>query len=106
MEDELEFTTNGNIQTIKLVAWGQNANYIVGNQHVSSISGPFKIVADSLETTVWTNERPYVIYGYALINSYGTLKIEAGTHVYVHGNGGIISWSDGQLVVEGTKKLQ
>lgn len=104
VEDELEFTTNGNIQTIKLVAWGQNANYIVGNQHVSSINGPFKIVADSLETTVWTNERPYVIYGYALINSYGTLKIEAGTHVYVHGNGGIISWSDGQLVVEGTKE--
>ena len=102
VEDELQFTTNGNTQTVKLMAWGQNANYIVGDQHVSAISGPFNIVADSLETTVWTNERPYVIYGYALINSYGTLKIEPGTHVYVHGNGGIISWSDGQLIIEGT----
>lgn len=102
VEDELEFSVNGNRQTVKLLAWGQNANYVVGNQHVSSINGAFNIVADSLETTVWTNERPYVIYGYALINSYGTLKIEPGTHVYVHGNGGIISWSDGQLIIEGT----
>lgn len=102
VEDELEFVTNGNLQKVKLMAWGQNANYIVGNQHVSSINGAFKIVADSLQTTVWTNERPYVIYGYALIDSYGTLRIEPGTHIYVHGGGGIISWSDGQLIVNGT----
>ena len=102
VEDELEFVTNGNTQTIKLMAWGQNAHYIVGDQHVSSINGAFKIVADSLETTIWTNERPYVIYGYALINSYGTLRIEEGTHIYVHEGGGILSWSDGQLIVQGT----
>lgn len=102
VEDELEFVTNGNTQTVKLIAWGQNANYIIGDQHVSAITGAFKIVADSLETTVWTNERPYVIYGYALVNSYGTLRIEPGTHIHVHADGGIISWSDGQLIIEGT----
>ena len=104
VEDDLEFVTNGNTQTIKLLAWGQNANYIVADKIVilGDTPYPYHIVADSLQTTVWTNERPYVIYGYALINSYGTLKIEKGTHVYCHQGGGIFSWSDGQLIINGT----
>ena len=104
VEDELEFVTNGNTQTVKLLAWGQNANYIVADKVVILGETPYHyhIVADSLETTVWTSERPYVIYGYALINSYGTLKIEKGTHIYCHQGGGILSWSDGQLVIDGT----
>ena len=104
VEDELEFITNSNTQTVKLLAWGQNANYIVADKLVN-IGGepyPYHIVADSLQTTVWTKERPYVIYGYALINSYGTLKIEEGTHIYCHQGSGIFSWSDGQLIIEGT----
>ena len=104
VEDELEFVTNGNTQTIKLLAWGQNANYIVADKVVNIGGEPYHyhIVADSLETTIWTSERPYVIYGYALINSYGTLKIEKGTQVYCHQGGGILSWSDGQLIIDGT----
>ena len=102
VEDELEFMTNGNTQRIKLLAWGQNAIYIVGDKETSAIQGKYKIVADSLQTTIWTPERPYVIYGYALINSYGTLRIEAGTKVYCHQGSGIISWSDGQLIIDGT----
>ncbi len=104
VEDELEFVTNGNTQTIKLLAWGQNANYIVADKVVNIGGEPYHyhIVADSLETTTWTSERPYVIYGYALINSYGTLKIEKGTQIYCHQGGGILSWSDGQLIIDGT----
>ena len=102
VEDELEFVTNGNTQTVKLLAWGQNANYIIGDKVTSAIQGKYTIVADSLQTTIWTNERPYVIYGCALINSYGTLKIEAGTKVYCHQGSGILSWSDGQLIINGT----
>lgn len=104
VEDELEFVTNGNTQTVKLLAWGQNANYIVADK-VVIIGGepyPYHIVADSLQTTVWTKEKPYVVYGYALINSYGTLRIEEGTRIYCHQNGGILSWSDGQLIIDGT----
>ncbi len=104
VEDELEFVTNGNTQTIKLLAWGQNANYIVADKMVTlgGVPYPYHIVADSLQTTVWTNERPYVIYGWALINSYGTLRIEAGTRIHCHQGGGILSWSDGQLIIDGT----
>ncbi len=105
VEDELEFVTNGNTQTIKLMAWGQNAHYIVADKVITLGDTPYKytIVADSLETTVWTNELPYVIYGYALINSYGTLRIEEGTRVYCHQGSGIFSWSDGQLIIDGSE---
>ena len=104
VEDELEFITNGNKQTVKLLAWGQNANYIVADKvvYIGNEPYPYHIVADSLQTTVWTKERPYVVYGYALINSYGTLRIEEGTRIYCHQNGGILSWSDGQLIIDGT----
>ena len=101
IEDSILFVTNGNQQMIKLVAWGQNARYIVADRHINGFP-PFKIIADSLETTHWTNELPYVVYGYALINSYGTLHIHEGTHIYVHDGGGLWSWSDGQLIIEGT----
>ncbi len=104
VEDELEFVTNGNTQVVKLLSWGQNANYIVADKvvNIGGVPYPYHVVADSLETTVWTSERPYVIYGYALINSYGTLKIEAGAQVYCHQGSGIFSWSDGQLIIDGT----
>ncbi|MBP5573682.1 MAG: hypothetical protein J6X40_05895 [Bacteroidales bacterium] len=102
VEDSLLFVTNGNVQQIKLVAWGQNARYIVGDQTVSVLRYPYTIVADSLETSHWTNELPYVIYGYALINSWGTLHIHEGTHIHIHDKSGIVSWSEGQLIVEGT----
>ena len=102
VEDSVLFVTNGNRQMIHLVAWGQNAHYIVADQSIPSLRYPFKIVADSLETTHWMNDKPYVVYGYALINSYGTLYIHEGAHVYFHDKSGILSWSDGQLVVEGS----
>ncbi len=101
VEDELSFLTNGNNQTVKLVAWGQDANYIIADQQVGNFP-KFKIVADSLETVVWTAGKPYVIYGYALINSYGTLLIEAGTKVHFHDKSGLWAYVDGVLKVEGT----
>lgn len=101
IEDDIVFNTNTNEQKIKLVAWGQDAIYIVADQYVSGFP-KFKIIADSLQTTVWTAERPYVVYGYALINSYGTLLIEEGTRVYFHDNSGLWSYSEGQLIVNGT----
>lgn len=101
VEDDLLFETNNNLQSVKLVAWGQDAVYILADQFIKGFP-PFKIVADSLETAIWTAEKPYVIYGYALINSYGTLRIEAGSRVHFHDKSGLWSYSEGQLIVAGT----
>ena len=102
VEDDLRFLTNGNEQTVKLEAWGQNAHYIVADTYTPGFP-EYKIIADSLETVHWTNERPYVIYGYAVINSYGTLIIDPGTKVYFHANSGLWAYADGLLKVIGTQ---
>ena len=54
VEDELEFITNGNTQIVKLLAWGQNANYIVADKviNIGGVPYHYHIVADSLQTTV------------------------------------------------------
>lgn len=101
VEDDIRFLTNGNDQSIKLLAWGQDANYIVADTYVQGLP-PYKIVADSLQTVIWTSEKPYVIYGYAVINSYGKLIIEEGTRVYFHEGAGLWSYVDGELNVLGT----
>lgn len=102
VEDELTFFTNGNEQQVKLVAWGQDAHYIVADTYTAGFP-KYKVVADSLEEVHWTNDRPYVIYGYAVINSYGSLIIDAGARIYFHDGGGLWAYSDGQLQVLGTQ---
>jgi len=105
VEDSIMFLTNGNEQKVQLVAWGQNANYILADTYTPGFP-PYKIVADSLETVHWTSEKPYVIYGYAVINSYGELIIEEGTQVYFHKDGGLWAYVDGVLKVKGTQENQ
>lgn len=101
VEDKIIFETNGNRQVVNLTAYGQNAIYIVADQIISGYP-KFKIVADSLQVVHWTSERPYVIYGYATIDSYGTLVIEEGARIYLHNGSGIWAYSEGQLIVEGS----
>ena len=101
VEDKLIFETNKNKQEVSLTAYGQNATYIIADTKIGNFP-KFKIIADSLQEVHWTSERPYVVYGYALINSYGTLVIEEGTQVHFHSGGGLWAYSEGQLRVEGT----
>lgn len=101
VEDKIIFETNKNSQSVSLTAYGQNANYIIANQEIKGFP-KFKIIADSLQEVHWTAEKPYVIYGYALIDSYGTLIIEPGTQIHFHDGGGLWAYSEGQLRVEGT----
>ena len=101
VEDKIIFETNQNRQVVSLTAYGQNANYIIADQEIKGFP-KFKIIADSLQEVHWTAERPYVVYGYALINSYGTLVIEPGTQIHFHDGSGLWAYSEGQLRVEGT----
>lgn len=103
VEDDLVFLTNGNEQRIKLVAWGQDAHYILADTQIGRFP-KFKIVADSNETVLWTAGKPYVVYGYALINSYGTLIIEEGARIHFHDKSGLWAYVDGVLKVRGSQE--
>ncbi|MBO7495329.1 MAG: right-handed parallel beta-helix repeat-containing protein [Salinivirgaceae bacterium] len=84
--DSIQFNTNGNLQDVKLMAFGQDVHFyndsIIGNTH-------------------WVNDKPYLIYNSVKVDSLCTLDIDAGVHLYFHNNSSLIV--AGQIHVNGTK---
>jgi len=85
VQDSIEFTTNSNIQNIKLVAYGQDFKLIKG---------------ETIETTTWTSDKPYLVYDYAFVDSLSTLTIEPGTRIHFHKGAGM--YVKGTVKAEGT----
>jgi len=101
ISDSIVFETNGNIQDVNLVAWGQNANYILADTYIPGYP-KFRIIAGENETTRWTADRPYVVYGFAVVDSTGLLEIERGTRVYFHNNSGLWIYKGGTIKAKGS----
>lgn len=80
IETEITFMTNGNLQKVLLIAWGQNANYIPGPDTPNRIS----LLTCEMGEIIWDDPKPYVLYGTLLIDSC-TLVLPPGTRLYVHG---------------------
>lgn len=113
VSEDLVFETNGNVQKVVLEAWGQNAIYLPNRWGAGKAVG---YGCDGGEW-IWTDSLPYVIYGIAIIDNC-TVRMQAGTRVYVHGGlgkekdneGNTVRYNDGiliftgagQLIVEGT----
>ena len=94
--DSITFLTNGNFQDVDLVAWGQDANFYYSNEIEVFVNDDPEIENDTLfyfsisEPTVWTNEKPHVIYGLVVVENGATLEIMEGAKVYLHHNANII----------------
>lgn len=89
--DSVVFHTNGNMQDVDLVAWGQDAYFYGGiglGQPVCNIT--------------WNNDKPHVIYGFVVVDTNCSLTINEGTQVYCHANSGIAVENGGSLIVNGT----
>jgi hypothetical protein len=99
--DSIRFVTNGNVQHVKLVAYGRNADFFRPTVFPSN-GFPNYSVVDCNST--WTKEKPKVIIGYLAVDSACTLTIEAGTQVYLYNNSGIWVYKEGKLVVNGTRE--
>lgn len=83
--DSILFDTNGRRQSVKLVAYGQNAHFIR---------------KDAIGTTTWTSDLPYVLLDTLLVTENSTLTIEKGTRIYAGNNAVLLV--NGRLVVAGT----
>ena len=99
--DSIIFETNGNLQDVDLVAWGQDANYITPDTYKEGFP-PYKIIVKENENITWTNNKPYVVYGYAVVDSTGILNIDEGTKIYFHKNSGLWVYKGGAIKVNGT----
>lgn len=103
ISDSIVFDINGNQQDVDLVAWGQNARYILWDTDRPNLPR-YKIVAGEGVDTTWTNELPIVVYGYAVVDSTGSLTINAGTKVHFHNGSGLWIYKGGSLKVMGTQE--
>lgn len=98
--DSIMFYQKNRIQSVQLVAFGQDAHFIVPDHTGGSLH--YNIVAHEHEHIHWTNDKPWVIYGWAVVDSLGKLTIDPGTKVYVHNGGGIWVYRYGNIHINGT----
>jgi hypothetical protein len=107
--DSVMFETNGNVQSVTLEAWGQNANYIPNRWSKDSIV----LYSCNGGEVLWDDPKPYVIYGIVAIDNC-TLTLPAGARIHVHGgvskrkdeNDETIIYNSGRLFFLGSGKLQ
>lgn len=85
VQDSILFSTNANIQDVKLIAYGQDFTLVKGQ---------------IIKTTTWTAEKPYLVYDYALVDSSATLTIEPGAKIHFHKDAGL--YVKGTLIADGT----
>lgn len=86
VNDSLIFETTGGFQNVKLVAWGQDA-YYVGNEGLPC-------------NTIWTGERPIVMFGSVLVDTLCSLTIEKGARIFAAKDAYL--YVRGQLIAYGT----
>lgn len=119
--DAIEFDSGENLQKVELVTLVKDAVFIYPQRYVDGTTGETIIETltfdidgdgDDDETSIqgrfltdselnFTNEKPYVIYGYAAVDEGKTLNIEAGARVHFHANSGLLVTDGGSLKVNG-----
>lgn len=68
VKDSITVSWGKYLANVKLVAYGQDANFVNS-----------RLICDE----VWTADRPYVIYNFALLDSLCTLTVQPGTKIYL-----------------------
>ena len=102
IRDSVVFETNGNQQSVQLEAWGQDAYYYKPTNFIYYSDGSvFKYSVISCNST-WANDKPHVIYDYAVVDSGCKLTMMPGTRVYLHKGGVLWVYKAGTLDIQGT----
>lgn len=115
--DAIEFDSGNNLQKVELVTLIKDAVFIYPDRDnttgiIETLT--FDVDGDGTpdETTLqgrfledneltFTNEKPYVIYGYAAVDDGDVLTIEAGARVHFHANSGLLVTNNASLKVNG-----
>ena len=115
--DAIEFDSGSNLQKVELVTLIKDAIFIFPDRDnttnvIETLT--FDVDGDGIadETTLqgrfleddeltFTNEKPYVIYGFAAVDEGDVLTIEAGARVHFHANSGLLVTNNASLKVNG-----
>lgn len=109
--DIIEFNSVNQTQKVDLVTLIQDAIFIKPNRPLDTGIKETLIIngvassAEGHELTDselnWTNEKPYVVYGFALVPNGKTLTINPGTKVHFHADSGLIVDKQATLHING-----
>lgn len=113
--DQIEFDGGGNLQKVELVTLVQDAVFIYPNRDnttkvIETLT--LNIGGEQVETDIQgrellpeelnlTNEKPYVIYGYAAVPTGETLTINPGARLHFHNNSGILVSEGASIQING-----
>lgn len=100
VKDSIIFETNGNIQDVDLVAYGQDAHYYYPNTNIRGLPPLYLLNHDE----TWINDKPYVVFGYFAVDSSYLLKIEKGCRIHFYQSAGLWISPFATLKVNGTKE--
>jgi len=113
-EDTIEFDSGANLQKVELVTLIQDAIFLFPERDAQGIQETLLLGEDGEGNEIrisgfflndnelnFTNEKPYVIYGFAGVPSNKTLTIDPGSKIHFHSQSGIIVARDGTLKVNG-----
>ncbi len=115
--DAIEFDSGTNLQKVELVTLIKDAIFIYPNRDATTEvieTLVFDVDGDGTpdETTLqgrfleddeltFTNEKPYVIYGYAAVDEGDVLTIDPGARVHFHANSGLLITNNASLKING-----
>lgn len=97
--DSLVFETNGNVQDVDLVAWGQDAHFYSYTDLQAGF--PPLHVFDTCNM-ILRADKPHVFYAWGFVSPGCTLTVEKGARVHFHKNSGMWVYAGGTLRVLGT----
>ncbi|MDB4180674.1 hypothetical protein N9611_00300 [Flavobacteriaceae bacterium] len=118
--DAIEFGSGANTQKVELVTLVKDAIFLYPNKDAQGIIETlrFDVDGDGIEdeTNVqgrfledseltFSNEKPYVIYGYAAVEAGKTLLVNAGARLHFHANSGLLVTSNASLQINGLPSL-
>ena len=113
--DQIQFDSGENLQNVELVTLIQDAIFLYPKRFADGttetlpnkkkkIDGFYLDENDPINGNElqFTNDKPYVIYGYAAVPSDKTATFEAGTRVHFHANSGLIIAKNASININGT----
>jgi len=114
--DQIQFDSGANQQNVELVTLVQDAVFLFPDLDSEGMVGTISLGLDEEGNPIlvegfvleqnelnFINEKPYVIYGYAVVPSNATLTVDAGARVHFHANSGIIAAEDATILVNGAQ---
>ena len=110
--DKILFDNGTNQQDVDLVTLVKDANFIYPGKDLITMKID-SLTLDGEPTTIkgrfltdseltFTNQKPYVIYGYAAVPANKTLTINAGAKIHFHKNSGLIIDNNATLKASGS----